>query len=80
MGNEVKLLVSDLRLREIAGRAAMQANDLVGKFDREFDSPGRELAYVYFLDGSERERLASAHPVSEFRKSYRRIKWDIAQK
>jgi len=28
IGNEVKLLVSDLRLREIAGRAAMQANDL----------------------------------------------------
>jgi hypothetical protein len=70
----------DLRLREIAGRVAMPANDLVGKFDREFDSPGRELDFVYFLDGSERERLASAQPVSEFRKSYRRMKWDIVQK
>ncbi len=68
-----------LGLREIAGRKAMPANDIVAKFDREFDQPGRELDFVYFLDGSEKEQAAVAKGADAFRTTHRRMKWDIAQ-
>jgi hypothetical protein len=69
-----------LSLREIAGRKAMPANDLVDKFDREYDNPSRELDFVYFLDGVEKDRKASSKGLSDLRSSHRRMKWDIAQK
>ena len=69
-----------LGLREIAGRNAMPANDIVEKFDRELDKPGQELDFVYFLDGSEKDKRAFIRGLSEFRQSYKRPKWDITQK
>ena len=70
----------DLRLREIAGRKAMPPNDIVEKFDREFEKGERELDFVYFLDGSEKNKKAAVSGIQEFRVSYKRPKWDIAQK
>ena len=70
----------DLRLREIAGRKALPANDIVEKFDREFSERERDLDFVFFLDGTEKEKRAKERGVSEFRLSYKRLKWDIAQK
>lgn len=69
-----------LSLREIAGRKAMPANDIVAKFDREYDSPDRELDFVYFLDGLEKDKKAVSRGLSDFRSSHQRMKWDIAQK
>lgn len=69
-----------LDLREIAGRMAMPANDLVEKFDRDFDLQNRELDFVYFLDGSEKEQKAFIRSSSEFRISHKRLKWDVIQK
>lgn len=69
-----------LSLREIAGRKAMPANDIVSKFDREYDNPDRELEFVYFLDGLEKDKKAVSKGLSEFRASHKRMKWDIAQK
>lgn len=69
-----------LSLREIAGRKAMPANDIVEKFDREFDSPGRELDFVYFLDGSEKDKKAFTKSTADLRSSHLRLKWDIVQK
>lgn len=70
----------DLKVREIAGRKAMPANDIVEKFDREYDTPGQELDFVYFLDGNEKDQKAAAKELSDFRLSHERLKWDIAQK
>ena len=70
----------DLKLREIAGRKAMPANDIVEKFDREFDSSQRELDFVYFLDGSESVKKAIVKGPQDFHLSYKRPKWDIVQK
>ncbi len=67
-------------LREIAGRKAMPANDIVAKFDREFGSRSRELDFVYFLDGVERDKTAVSRSAEDLRASHRRMKWDIAQK
>jgi hypothetical protein len=69
-----------LSIRDIAGRKAMPANDIVDKFDREYDGQERELEFVYFLDGIEKEKKALIKRVSDFRASHRRMKWDIAQK
>ncbi len=69
-----------LPLREIAGRKAMPPNDIVEKFDREYDTAGRELDFVYFLDGQEKDEKAISKDSSELRSSHRRVKWDIAQK
>jgi hypothetical protein len=70
----------DLKLREIAGRKAMPPNDMVEKFDRELDAAQRALNFVYFLDGSEKEKKAVVKGPEDFRLSYKRPKWDIAQK
>ena len=70
----------NLSLREIAGRMAMPANDLVEKFDKDFDSQNRELDFVYFLEGSEKDQKAFIRSSSEFRTSHKRLKWDIMQK
>jgi hypothetical protein len=67
-------------LREIAGRKAMPPNDMVEKFDRELDAAQRALNFVYFLDGSEKEKKAVVKGPEDFRLSYKRPKWDIAQK
>lgn len=68
-----------LSLREIAGRKAMPANDIVAKFDRDFGRSGRDLDFVYFLDASEKEQVAVVKGADAFRSSHRRMKWDIAQ-
>jgi hypothetical protein len=68
-----------LSIREIAGRKAMPANDIVDKFDREYDNPNRELEFVYFLDGIEKDRKAILSGPSDLRASHRRAKWDIVQ-
>jgi hypothetical protein len=70
----------DLILREIAGRKAMPANDIVEKFNKEFDTDQRELDFVYFLDGSEGQKKAIVKGPQDFHLSYKRPKWDIAQK
>lgn len=70
----------DLKLREIAGRKAMPANDIVEKFDTEFDTAQRELDFVYFLDGSESVKKAIVKGPQDFHLSYKRPKWDIVQK
>lgn len=68
-----------LSLRDIAGRKAMPANDIIVKFDHEYDGPDRELEFVYFLDGSEKDKRAVSKGLSDLRASHRRMKWDVVQ-
>jgi len=58
----------------------MMANDIVDKFDHEYDSPAKELEFVYFLDGIEKDKKAVLAGLSGLRSSHRRMKWDIVQK
>lgn len=67
-------------LVEVAGRRTLPANELVKLFDRELDSPDRQLDFVAFLDGREKEKKAVESDASALRKSWQRLKWDVAQK
>lgn len=66
-------------LVRIAGRMTLPANELVRLFDEEHAREDRQLDFVAFLDGSEAAKAAVAGDEESFRKSYQRVKWDIAQ-
>ncbi|MDC0714432.1 YiiX/YebB-like N1pC/P60 family cysteine hydrolase [Stigmatella sp. ncwal1] len=67
-------------LVDVAGRKTLPANELVKLFDQEYGLPERQLDFVAFLDGREEGQAAIEGSVLSFRQSYRRMKWDIAQK
>ncbi len=69
-----------VELVDVAGRRTLPANELVKLFDREFGREDRQLDFVAFLDGREGQRAAVEGDAESFRQSYRRMKWDIAQK
>jgi hypothetical protein len=67
-------------LVDVAGRRTLPANELVKLFDREYGREDRQLDFVAFLDGREGQRAAEEADAQALRGSYRRVKWDIAQK
>jgi hypothetical protein len=67
-------------LVDVAGRRTLPANEIVKLFDLEYDKPDRQLDFVAFLDGREDKKGALEGDANTFRKSYQRMKWDIAQK
>lgn len=67
-------------LVDVAGRMTLPANEYVRLFDQEYDKADRQLDFVAFLDGREDLRGAFLNTEQAFRESYRRLKWDIAQK
>jgi hypothetical protein len=69
-----------VNLVDVAGRRTLPANELVKLFDQEYDKPERQLDFVAFLDGREDRKGAIDEDVLTFRKTYQRMKWDIAQK
>ncbi|MDY7228956.1 YiiX/YebB-like N1pC/P60 family cysteine hydrolase [Hyalangium rubrum] len=69
-----------VELVDVAGRRTLPANELVKLFDQEYDTPNRQLDFVAFLDGREDKAGAIEEDVLTFRQTYRRMKWDIAQK
>lgn len=64
-------------LDEIMGKRLATPNGMARQFDREFDSGGRQMDLVLFLDGSEKTGSASEAGVAVFRKSWTRPKWHI---
>lgn len=62
------------------GRMTLPPNTIVAGFDRQYDTESRQLDFVWFLDGREKEKLAEWGDVASFRSSHRRPKWDIVQK
>ncbi len=68
-----------LPLVQILGRPTLPPNEIVRLFDVEADRPDRQLDFVYFLDGREREGRAAVADEAAFRSSHRRSKWDLAQ-
>ena len=68
-----------LALVEVLGRPTLPANEVVRLYDAQADGPGRQLDFVAFLDGREKERTALEADEAAFRASWRRPKWDLAQ-
>jgi hypothetical protein len=62
---------------ELLGRLAMPANLFVKQFDEEFGKPAAQTDLISFLDGHEKQGIAVAATVDDFRKSWRRPKWHI---
>ncbi len=77
-GADVKGVSIDLV--DVAGRRTLPANELVKRFDAEGASDARQFDFVVFLDGREKEGRAVAADEAALRASWRRLKWDIAQK
>ena len=70
----------NLPLTKVLGRPVLVPNDLVKVFAEESGSRDQQLDFVLFLDGVETERRAYSRDASALSRSYRRSKWDIAQK
>ncbi len=69
-----------LPLDTVLGRPILSPNDIARVFDEEHDDlDGRQLDLVLFLDGSEGRGDATLRGADEFRRSYKRPKWDVAQ-
>lgn len=67
-------------LVDVAGRRTLPANEIVKRFDSEGDSKSPQMDFVLFIDGKEKEDKAVASDVTAFRSSWKRLKWDVAQK
>lgn len=64
----------------VMGRTTLPANELVRQYDRQRSNGGRNLEFVYFLDGREYEGDAVERREAEFRRSWERSKCDFAQR
>jgi hypothetical protein len=69
-----------IELVDVAGRRTLPANELVRLLDSEWGRPDRQLDFVAFLNGREQTQDAVESGAEAFRQSWRRVKWDIAQK
>jgi hypothetical protein len=67
-------------LVDVAGRRTLPANELVKRFDAEADRADRQLDFVVFLDAQEKAKKAFSSDASAFRASWKRLKWDVAQR
>lgn len=52
-------------------------NEIVREFDQTYGTAQQQFDLVVFLDGHERQKIAKAASVSEFRSSWKRPKWHI---
>lgn len=62
-----------------AGRYILPPTKIVEKFDKEYDLSTRELDFVLFIEGNEDQKIAVRKGIEEFRNSWKKPKWDIAQ-
>ncbi|MEW6431022.1 MAG: YiiX/YebB-like N1pC/P60 family cysteine hydrolase [Myxococcota bacterium] len=67
-------------LVDVAGRRTLPANELVKRFDSEADREDRQLDFVVFIDAREKDQRAYSADAATFRASWKRLKWDIAQR
>jgi hypothetical protein len=66
-------------LVQLLGKTTLPPNAIIAQFDREFDSEARQLDFVWFLDGREKDEAAFFNDVDSLRASHKRVKWDISQ-
>ncbi len=70
----------ELELQEVMGRKTLPANDIVRQFDEQYDKKDKQLEFVAFIDGREKEKSAVKATLADFRASWKRPKWDVMQK
>ncbi len=69
-----------LDLVNVAGRRTLPANEIVKRFDSEAGKPDAQFDFVLFLDGREKEAKVVSADEAAFRATWKRLKWDVAQK
>ena len=67
-------------LEKIMGRMTLPPNTMVRQFDEQFGRDEQQTDFVWFLDGHETTGSAVWSDLNAFRDSWRRPKWDIAQR
>jgi hypothetical protein len=65
--------------RESLGRRTYAVNTLARRFDDLYGTPDEALELVLFIEGDERRRTARSGTIEEFRSTWRRPKWSLAQ-
>jgi hypothetical protein len=70
----------DLPLEEVVGRMTLSPNTIVRLFDAQAGGDAAQLAFVWFLDGREGTEDAVWSDERALRSSWRRAKWDLAQR
>lgn len=68
-----------VELVDVAGRRTLPANEIVKRFDTDARTDARQLDFVFFLDGREKEGKVVDGDEKAFRSSWQRVKWDVAQ-
>ncbi len=69
-----------LELVDVAGRRTLPANQIVRRFDADLERGFPQMDFVLFLDGNERSGKAALASEAAFRATWKRTKWDIAQR
>jgi hypothetical protein len=69
-----------LALEKVVGRMALGPNAIVRTYDEQRGTQDEQFGFAWFLDGRERDRLASFADEAAFRASWKRPKWDVVQK
>jgi len=67
----------DLPVEKVMGKTLTPANAFVRQFDQTFGTGQQQMDLVLFLDGQEKEKLATESDVDAFRQSWQRPKWHI---
>jgi hypothetical protein len=69
-----------LGLEKVVGRMALGPNAIVRIYDLQRGTNDEQLAFGWFIDGSERAGTAAFADEAAFRASWKRPKWDIVQR
>ena len=70
----------ELPVIQLIGRRTMPANEIVRMYDQQAGTPTQALDFVLFYDAIEHDRVAVVADEDAFRKTWKRPKWDVAQK
>ena len=68
------------KLEHKAGRLLLSPNNIIKKFDTEFDSEDSEFDFVVFYDGSERERKAVRKSAKDLKGTWKLNNWTIVKR
>ncbi|MDP1921957.1 MAG: YiiX/YebB-like N1pC/P60 family cysteine hydrolase [Myxococcales bacterium] len=67
-------------LVDVAGRRTLPANEIIKRFDLEAEKPDRQLDFVLFVDAKEKDGTVFEASAQSLRDTWKRLKWDVAQK
>lgn len=70
----------NLPLVDVAGRRTLPANEIIKRFDLEHDAATPQLDFVLFIDATEKTDTAIQSDEASLRNTWKRTKWDVAQK